>query len=61
MTQLEQIKARAQSDANREGKPLAILNLNPYAPLYVIRGWDDRYETIGHRDFVAKIEPQQGV
>jgi hypothetical protein len=51
----EQILKRAQLDANREGKVVAVLNLNPYSPLYVIRQWDDRYQ--GHRDLVAKVCP----
>ena len=51
----DQIMKRAQLDANREGKPMAVLNLNPYAPMYVIREWSDRYE--GNRDLVAKVTP----
>ena len=37
MTQLDKIRALAQRDANRIGRPLAVLNLNPYSPLYVVR------------------------
>ena len=37
MRTLEQIKAMAQSEANREQRPMAILNLNRYSPLYVVR------------------------
>jgi hypothetical protein len=39
----ERIMAMAQRDANNEGKPKAVLNLNPCSPLYVVRQWDDRY------------------
>lgn len=55
MNSLEKIKTRAQGDANREGKPAAILNLNQFQPLYVIRAWDDRY--IGDRQLVARVTP----
>lgn len=46
----ERIMAMAQRDANREGKPMAVLNLNQFSPLYVVRAWDERY--VGHRDLL---------
>jgi len=46
----------AQSGANILRAPVALLNLNPFCPLYVVRKWDDRFN--GHRDLVAKIEPK---
>jgi hypothetical protein len=49
----ERILAQAQRDANREGRPMAVLNLNPYSPLYVIREWDQRYE--GSRELIARV------
>jgi hypothetical protein len=51
-----QIILRAQEDADRSGETLAVLNLNPYSPLYVIRNWRDAFE--GHRELVAKITPK---
>lgn len=57
---LETVTARAQRDANRENCPVAILNLNPhFAPLYVIRRWDDsmlRHDGRGWT-LVARIVP----
>jgi hypothetical protein len=37
MTKLEQVRQLAKRDATRCGRPLAILNLNPFNPLYVVR------------------------
>ena len=37
MNQLDKIKRDAQSAANRSGDPVAVFNLNPYSPLYVMR------------------------
>jgi hypothetical protein len=37
MSKLEQIRLLARRDATRIGRPLAILNLNPFSPLYVVR------------------------
>ncbi len=48
----------AQRTANREGKPMAVLNLNPFSPIYVVRDWDDRFT--GAIDLVARIDPQRG-
>jgi hypothetical protein len=36
----------AQREANREGKPIALLNLNPYSPLYVRRDYDPRMDSM---------------
>jgi hypothetical protein len=47
----------AQRTANREGKPMAVLNLNPVWPLYVVRNWDEHF--IGSKDFVARVEPER--
>lgn len=52
----DKILAKAQADANRQNKPMAVLNLNVSgAPLYVVRFWDDRYQ--GARDLVARVNP----
>ncbi len=52
----DKIFAKAQSDANRENKPMAVLNLNVSgAALYVVRFWDDRYQ--GARDLVGRVNP----
>lgn len=53
---LEQVKGRAQFAANLEQKPMAVLNLNQFSPLYVIRDWDDRMAD--SRQLVCKIEPR---
>jgi hypothetical protein len=53
--QLEKVKGRAQFAANLEGKPMAILNLNQFSPLYVIRTWVD--DMAGTRQLVCKIDP----
>lgn len=37
MNSLESIRAAAKRDANARGRRLVILNLNRFAPLYVIR------------------------
>lgn len=37
MNKLEKIRKLAKQDANRIGRPLAILNLNSFNPLYVVR------------------------
>jgi hypothetical protein len=48
---------QAQRTANREGKALAVLNLNQFSPIYVVRDWDDRF--IGQRELVTRIDPVQ--
>lgn len=58
MTKLEAIERKAQQEANRSNKPMAVLNLNPFGGLFVIREWDDRY--LGHRDLVTRICPDHG-
>lgn len=50
---------QAKAAANREGKPMAILNLNPYSPLFVVREWNDKFE--GSRDLLMKIYPDTHV
>lgn len=56
MHSLEQIKARAQADANRTGEAVAILNLNTFSPLYVMRY--PSTEVRASKRLVAIIEPQ---
>ena len=34
---------QAQRTANREGKPMAVLNLNQFSPLYVVEDWHHRF------------------
>lgn len=57
MATLDQTLQSAQRAANRERKPMAVLNLNPFSPLYVVRDWDDRYT--GDKVLVARVEPQE--
>lgn len=37
MNNLERAKELAQRTADRAGKPMAVLNLNRFSPLYVVR------------------------
>ena len=37
MKTLEQVKLMAQREANRDNKPMCVMNLNRYNPLYVVR------------------------
>ena len=37
-----QVIAKAKRDVEQNGKPLMVLNLNPYGALYVIRDFDER-------------------
>lgn len=57
MNSFQQITARAQADANRTGEPVAILNLNQFSPLYVMRY--PSTEVRASKRLVAIIEPQQ--
>lgn len=52
---LDQAKARALQCANRDGLPKAVLNLNRFAPLYVVRDLGDLDRT--KCDIVAIVEP----
>jgi hypothetical protein len=45
----------AQRTANREGKPMAVLNLNPFGALYVVRDYDP--SMLG-RELVSIVGPQ---
>lgn len=56
MPSLKAITLKAQATADREQRTVAILNLNPYSPLYVIRDYVDGME--GRPSFVAKVQPQ---
>jgi hypothetical protein len=47
----------AQRTANREGKAMAVLNLNVFSPIYVVRDWNDRFA--GQRELVARVDPIQ--
>jgi hypothetical protein len=53
---LEALIRRAQLDANRERRSIAILNLNPMTGLYVARSWHD--SMTGSRGLVRRIDPQ---
>ena len=61
MNTLTDIQAAAQKQANREGKTLVIYNLNPYRPMYVIRGFPEkapsREAVAALRDFVQFVDP----
>jgi len=57
MNNLQAIRARAQATADREGRPVSILNLNTVgAALYVIRDAETGIETA--RGFVEIVRPQ---
>lgn len=53
---LERIKVMAQRDANRTGDKLAILNLNRFNPMYVIRNWNDKFQ--GDPQLVMVVNPE---
>jgi hypothetical protein len=55
MAKLDSIRASAQASANREGKPMVILNLNRFSPMYVARLAWDGCETGSH--FVELVQP----
>jgi hypothetical protein len=59
----QDVIAQAQRTANREGKALAVLNLNRFSPLYVVRDWRDGFANYsglaGHGELVARIDPVQ--
>ena len=63
MTSKQDAIALAQRTANREGKPMAVLNLNSFSPIYVVRDWHDRFANYsglaGQRELVARIDPVQ--
>ena len=46
----------AQAEANRASAPMAILNLNRFGALYVVREWQDCYGP--NYIVVARVEPQ---
>jgi hypothetical protein len=56
MNNLKSATALAQATADREGRAMAILNLNCYSPLYVVRDYDPRHDTA--RGFICKVEPK---
>ena len=55
MRNLYEAMRRGKREANRTGKPLAILNLNAHSPLYVIRDWCDGIACA--HSFVARVVP----
>ena len=55
MTPKKLILAKALFDAERTGKPVMVLNLNRYNPLYVIRDFDERL--LFSDTLVAVVEP----
>jgi hypothetical protein len=63
MKSKQDVIALAQRTANREGKPMAVLNLNSFSPIYVVRDWRDGFANYsglaGHGELVARIDPQQ--
>jgi hypothetical protein len=50
---LEQITAIAHMAANDARRPMAVLNLNHFQPLYVIREWNDDFA--GSRELVKRV------
>jgi hypothetical protein len=58
MTKLEQVKAMAQRHAIATGRDHAVLNLNPYSPLYVCREYDERMQ--GSKELVCVICAPEG-
>lgn len=59
MRSLNAIRADAQMSANREGRPMVILNLNRAgAALYVVRSYAAGIES--DRAYVETVQPQTG-
>jgi len=56
MATLESVRKLAQRDANRIGRPLAILNLNRFSPLYVVR---EVPKAVRPGELVEIINPEQ--
>ena len=54
---IDQAKAKALQFANRDGLPKAVLNLNRYAPLYVVRDLGDLDRS--KCNIVAIVEPTE--
>jgi hypothetical protein len=59
MTNLEQVKAMAQREADRQHRTMLVLNLNPFSPLYVVRDWSQKARD--SKDFVCEVEPSMYV
>lgn len=59
MKTLEQVKAMAQREADKEHRTMLVLNLNPFRPLYVVREWSQKARD--SKDFVCEIEPSMYV
>jgi hypothetical protein len=53
MKSKQDVIALAQRTANREGKAMAVLNLNAFSPIYVVRDWNDRH--IGQRELLHEL------
>ena len=49
------IRAKARATVAIDGKPVVILNLNPYRPLYVVREWTPEREASS--DYVETVKP----
>jgi hypothetical protein len=57
---LEKLIETATRDAHKEQSPMAIFNLNPFNPMYVIRHWRPSYDTPeGSKGLVRRIDPPQ--
>ena len=53
---LERIRQRARATVNANGRPLVILNLNQFSPLYVMREfWEGPDKAKG---YVETIQPE---
>lgn len=55
MHSLAEIRAKAQASANRDGKPVVILNLNRFSPIYVVR--QDWERADASSSFVERVWP----
>jgi hypothetical protein len=52
---LERVTRQAQETADREGRPMIVINLNRYSPLYVIRDADSKGDP---SRIVATVQPK---
>lgn len=49
----------AQREADKTHRTMLVLNLNPFAPMYVIREWSQKARD--SRDFIAEVEPSMEI
>ena len=56
---LENIRKMARREANRAGKPMAILNLNRFSALYVVRSLSACPNIEARPEYVETVNPDE--